>query len=69
MSIEKTVRMTVTAKVTFPSEAPDTSDDMAMDMAMSAVTQFHEVDCGEHSRVLWAEVFADVSDDDCEIVE
>jgi hypothetical protein len=69
MSIEKTVRMTVTAKVTFPSEAPDTSDDMAIDMAMSAVTQFHEVDCGVVERVLWAEVFADVSDDDCEVLE
>ena len=69
MSTRKTVQMTVTATVEFPDDAPDTSDEMAMQLAMSAVTQFHEVDCGEHSHVIWARIFADVTDNECEVME
>jgi hypothetical protein len=67
--VEKTVRMEVLATVTFPPGAPDTSDDMAIQMAMSAVTQSHEVDCGLQDKVLWAKVYAEISDDDCVVNE
>ena len=66
--ITREVTLTVAVTVKFPDGAPDTSADMAKAMAMSAVTPFHEVDCGEVGRVRWAKVYAEVSDDECEVL-
>jgi hypothetical protein len=66
--MSKTVQMTVTVTVE-PPEGIEITKDRAIELAMSAVTQFHEVDCGPPGRIKWAKVYAEVSDNDCEVVE
>ena len=71
MSVKKktTVLMKVTTTIEFPPEARDTSDKMAIELAMTAVSQLHEVDCGPVGKIVWAKVYSEVSDDECEVVE
>lgn len=69
----KTVKMEVTVTV-IPPKGQDLSDELAVELAMSAVTQSHEVECGRdigpnYNRIAWAKVYAEVLDDDCEVVE
>lgn len=66
-----TVKMEVTTTVVWPVEV-ELDDEGIMVAAMSAVTQSHEVACGRMvderaNRIAWARVFAEVSDNDCEI--
>ena len=68
-----TVEMTVTVTVEPPAgQSPD--DEAIKDMAMSAVSQFHEVECGRgvgphENAIAWAKVYAEVTEEECEIVE
>lgn len=69
----KTVKMQVTVTVT-PPKGQELSDERAVGLAMSAVTQSHEVECGRDigptfNRTAWANVYAEVSDVDCEVIE
>ena len=73
MGEKRTVQMTVTAVVTLPDNQPAV-EDVVKSMAMSAITQHHEVACGRdvgpnYDRTAWADVYAEVSDTDCEIIE
>jgi len=48
----------------------EVNSDRAVELAMSAVTQFHEVDCGDSvGRIRWAGIHADVEDSECEVIE
>ena len=43
--------------------------DRAVELAMSAVTQFHEVDCGDSvGHIRWAGIHADVEDNECVVI-
>ncbi len=71
------VEMSVVATVRIPcgpGYASETDDERVLDYAMSSITQRHEVACGRYSdgrsnQIAFAGVFAEVSDDDCEIIE
>ncbi len=65
MTTKREVTMTVYVTVEFPDKAHDTSKERAVELAMSAVTQYHQVDCGPVGRIVWADVYAEVSDDNC----
>jgi len=44
--------------------------DRAVELAMSAVTQFHEVDCGDSvGPIRWAGIHAEVEDNECVVIE
>lgn len=64
------VKMEVMATVEFPDSVAETMTyEDALSKAMGAVSQFHESDCGPPGRLLWAKVWTEVSDHDCEIIE
>jgi len=67
------VKMEVTVTVT-PPKGQTLNTQQAIELAMSAVTQRHEVACGRdigenYDRTAWAEIYAEVSDSDCEVIE
>jgi hypothetical protein len=67
----KTVTMQVTVTVEQP-QGQELSDERATELAMSAVAQFHEVEFGRDSgpgynRISWAKIYAEVSEEDCEV--
>lgn len=72
--MSKTVEMMVTVTVE-PPEGETLSDEKAIELAMSSVTQNHEVafgrECvpGRYNRMTWAKGYAEVSEDDCKVIE
>lgn len=62
------VKMEVTATVE-PPEGVVLSEEEAIELAMGAVTQFQEIQCGRDVHPIFAKVHAEVSEDDCEIIQ
>ncbi len=67
----KTVTMQVTVTVEQP-QGQELSDERATELATTAVAQFHEVEFGRDSgpgynRISWARIYAEVSEEDCEV--
>ena len=67
----KVVQMEVTVTVT-PPKGMEIDDQEAIELAMQAVTQHQQVQCGietDPKLITWADVYAEVSDADCEVIE
>jgi hypothetical protein len=66
----KIVQMEVTVTVT-PPKGRELSDEQAVELAMQSVTQTQHVEHGRDAsnQIEWANVYAEVSDADCEVIE
>ena len=66
----KTVKMEVMVTVT-PPNGHSVSDELAVELAMQSVTQIQHVEYGRNSdnQIEWANLYSEVSDTDCEVIE